>query len=103
VKAYTSHGRLVYACLCPLGEHVIPFERASAFYNGPLWSWNRDLEKPTLAPSIKSSGGRGGAHVCHHFLRNGRIEFCADSTHEHAGKTVELPDLSPETIALYQE
>jgi len=27
---------------------------------------------------------------CHSFIRDGQIEFCSDSTHELAGKTVRL-------------
>lgn len=29
-------------------------------------------------------------NICHSFVRNGKIEFLSDCTHELAGKTVEL-------------
>lgn len=71
------------------------------------WSFNGDFQNPTFSPSIKVTGThfiteeesvrvmRGEKVsprklVCHSFIRNGKIEFCGDCTHEHAGKTLEL-------------
>jgi len=53
------------------------------------WHFNGDLAAPTLMPSImiKSQGA-----VCHSIVRQGRIQFFLDSTHELRGKTVDLPD-----------
>jgi hypothetical protein len=45
-------------------------------------------DRPTVSPSILATGQRR----CHSFVRDGMIEFLADSEHELAGKTVELPD-----------
>lgn len=72
-----------------------------------IWTFDGNLERPTLAPSVKVTGSRfiGGpesdptdkalwpAFVCHSFVRGGRIQFLADSTHALAGKTVDLPDI----------
>lgn len=30
---------------------------------------------------------------CHSFVRDGKIEFLGDCTHEMAGTTIELPDV----------
>lgn len=76
-----------------------------------VWSWNDDLAHPTFSPSIlvrgnqwpkdefpeyhKATHGRvapGGETVCHSFVRDGRIQFLGDCTHELAGQVVDLPD-----------
>lgn len=51
------------------------------------WLWNGDVEKPTLSPSIRTTNG---TIVCHSLINDGMVNFCADSTHEFSGKTVEL-------------
>jgi hypothetical protein len=74
------------------------------------WSFNGDVDRPTLSPSILVRAGHHAPHwkqgdncwcgkdygfscyVCHSFVRDGKIEFCADSTHALAGKTVDLVD-----------
>jgi hypothetical protein len=71
-----------------------------------IWSFNGDMEKPTVSPSIlvKHSSyeyGEDGSPlpetvkdmVCHSYVRNGMIEFLPDSTHALAGKTVPLQDM----------
>ena len=84
------------------------------------WSFNGDLEKPTFAPSFKHSGircvfadgkwtgewvrdasGNTVPYVCHYTLTAGQLQFCSDSTHALAGKTVPLPQL-PEGLT-YEE
>lgn len=54
------------------------------------WGWNGSLELPTFEGSVLVTGGRGG--ICHSFVRDGRIEYLADSTHSLAGQTVDLPE-----------
>lgn len=56
----------------------------------PRWTWDGNLERPTISPSILTHYGRD---VCHSFIREGRIEFLIDSTHSLAGTTVDLPEL----------
>lgn len=61
------------------------------------WTWDGNLEAPTVSPSIKVQGGRQGSeHVCHSYLEGGRWRFLADSTHAFAGVTdvpmVPLPE-----------
>ena len=58
---------------------------------GPCWSFNGDMEKPTIRPSIRVFGGiREGVEQCHCFVRDGTIQFLDDSDHELAGQTVAL-------------
>jgi hypothetical protein len=80
------------AILCPACKycHVLNVERDG----GSRWSWNDDLERPTFSPSLLVRRRRGGPEICHSFIRGGRIEYCADSTHALAGLTVDLPCFS---------
>lgn len=73
---------------CPGCEqlHRIPVNKPQSS-NGCQWSWNGDVENPSFSPSINIVGR------CHYFIRNGNIEFCADSKHALSGKTVPLPDI----------
>lgn len=56
------------------------------------WTWDGNLEAPTLSPSILVSYG-AGARSCHSFVRNGQWQYLEDCTHELAGQTVDLPPL----------
>lgn len=61
------------------------------------WHFNGDIEKPTVSPSVLTRSrftGQTPKMICHFFIREGRAEFCTDSTHQFAGKTVELPERS---------
>ena len=60
---------------------------------GPSWAFNGDMDRPTFSPSILVRWGSGDPKRCHSFIRDGRIEFCSDSTHALAGKTVDLPEI----------
>lgn len=40
------------------------------------WTWNGSLDKPTLSPSVKVSGGRDGRELWHGWLRDGRFVSC---------------------------
>ena len=64
------------------------------------WTFNGNLDKPTFAPSFKHSGhhfekrsDNSVAFVCHYVLTDGILNFCTDSTHGLAGKSVPLPKL----------
>ena len=59
------------------------------------WDFNGDHDKPTFDPSLKVRGYCGPEMpngVCHSWIKNGKIIFLPDSTHELAGQTVDLPD-----------
>ena len=59
------------------------------------WSWNGSYDKPTFAPSLLINREKqGGYPLCHSSVRDGRIQFLNDCTHELAGKTVEMEDAS---------
>ena len=55
---------------------------------GPVWSFNGDMEKPTVRASLLVKG----QFTCHSFITDGKIEYLGDCTHNLAGKTVEMED-----------
>ncbi len=76
------------------------------------WSFDGNVDRPTFNPSVKITGvqsvvvkgewtgewvrdaqGKPLRYCCHYILTAGRLNFCPDSTHALAGKTVDLPDL----------
>ena len=80
---------------CKMG-HAVYVDRPSAV-NGARWTFNGDMEKPTFTPSLLVRFPRAGKiEVCHSFVRLGQIMYLTDSTHELAGKTVDLVDIDIE-------
>lgn len=66
---------------------------------GPhAWKWNGSVDLPTFSPSMLATwtdhpdGKTPVDRRCHSFVRDGRIQFLADCTHDLAGQTVDLPD-----------
>ena len=82
------------------------------------WNFNGDLNRPTFHPSLLVRSGhfsqyhkddddcwctynkkhpeekvRFSCYICHSFIRDGKIQFLNDCTHEYAGKTIELPEI----------
>lgn len=53
------------------------------------WSFNGDVVKPTVSPSLLSRG----QILCHLFIRDGKLEYLSDSQHEFAGQTIEMVEL----------
>lgn len=106
-KASRAEGGLVLfhcpGCKCCHGPRV------EVSGSGPIWGWNESLDSPTFTPSILVRGTvpitdeeagrimRGEKvepkpFICHSYVTDGKIQFLPDSTHEFAGKTVDLPD-----------
>lgn len=58
------------------------------------WSWNGDVDKPTLRPSILTRSDYGKkAYVCHSQVTDGMVQFLTDSTHSLAGTNCDLIDV----------
>ncbi len=55
------------------------------------WTWNGDTEKPTVNPSALSDDGMG--NISHLFIRDGKLVYLNDCTHELKGKTVDMVDI----------
>lgn len=64
------------------------------------WTFNGDVERPTFSPSVNvrwELPEGGGEERNHFFVRDGKIEYCGDCTHELAGQTHNLvPFTEPE-------
>ncbi|MEH6477690.1 MAG: DUF6527 family protein [Sneathiella sp.] len=79
-------GLFVFDCPgCGYGHHV------RTFGDGPNWTFNNDLEKPTVSPSLLVCASYPKQR-CHSFVKDGKIQFLNDCFHELAGQTVELPE-----------
>jgi len=94
LKKY-SEGFIHYCPGCK-EMHCIPTEPHAKLQ----WSFNGNENSATFSPSVRNTTPEYKdedcivqATCCHYFIRGGQIEFCGDSTHELAGKTVELPDI----------
>lgn len=77
---------LMYSCPACGANHFVLVEgtpKADVSDNGERWKWNLDRQKPTIDPSVRvrhplGEDERKWKTVCHHHLRNGVIETCAD-------------------------
>lgn len=78
-----------YYFYCPGCKHAHLFEV-------PRWTFNGNLEKPTFSPSLRvfytHPETKRDVTVCHLFIKEGMIEFCADSPHDLKGQTVTMAD-----------
>lgn len=70
------------------GLHILA---VNTTLKNPSWTFDGNLELPTLSPSILTK--RGGVYVCHSFLNAGIFQFLGDCTHKFAGQYVPMPDL----------
>lgn len=80
--ALLEGGRVAFLCPGCEDYHVVDGS----------WSFNGDLERPTIRPSVLCRAPGAPIPVCHSFVTDGRIEFLADSSHALAGQTVNLLD-----------
>ncbi len=60
--------------------------RDQDLFRKATWSFDGNLEEPTIKPSIVSHG----SILCHFVVTSGKIFFCLDSQHELAGKIIEM-------------
>lgn len=85
----TRDGYLYWCPGCKSAHHV--WCNASS---GPNWSFNGDEQKPTFNPSVRhfvpAQDGEPEETTCHYFIRDGMIDYCTDSQHEFAGKTIPM-------------
>lgn len=59
---------------------------------GPRWSFNANVNRPTLKPSILATA-EPTPYRCHFFLTDGRAQFLTDCSHDKKGQTLPLPEL----------
>jgi hypothetical protein len=83
---------------------------------GPTWTWDGSVDKPTFSPSVLVQGSKftekgqadydawkaagfpkhddkfeSIATVCHSFVKDGKMQFLGDCTHQLANQTVDIP------------
>lgn len=88
----------------PVGELTLPVMIGGTRKGTPNWTWNGDIDKPTLKPSVKTTkwigknschddGGPSRQVICHTWVTDGKVQFLDDTTHELRGQTVNLLDV----------
>jgi len=76
------------------------------------WIFNSNYYNPTFSPSINETFGKEGQSYedfkkdpnprrNHVFIRNGKIEYLSDCTHELAGQVVDIPELTYDEMRRY--
>ena len=78
-KVKSEPGTQKYMFFCPGCK-------CAHYFTTPDWSFNDDMVKPTVSPSILTRT----SILCHSFVRDGNIQFLTDCEHELAGETVAL-------------
>lgn len=73
----------------PSGHVLLPVQIKGTRDGTGNWTWNGDTERPTLRPSILTTGG---TWKCHTWITDGKAIFLPDSTHEFSGQTLDLLD-----------
>lgn len=101
-RFWNIHDRLwYYYHQCPACKHPHQYVVASDD-QCRYWKFNHNVLKPTFYPSMRRESTiprtpeeqrqRVTYTECHYFVRDGMIDFCTDSPHHLAGKTVPLPE-----------
>lgn len=79
---------------CPVKHRSIPVILNGQRSGTPCWTWNGDVDRPTLMPSVRTSYYKpSGEYICHSWITDGRVQFLTDSTHANAGKTLDLMEV----------
>lgn len=85
-----SESSLNYQFMCPGCGDLHAFN--------DKWRFNQNMERPTISPSLLVEGYLGKKNgvaqygTCHSFIKDGRIQFLNDCTHDLRGQTVEIPE-----------
>ena len=64
------------------------------------WQFNQDFERPTISPSFLQQGFIGFKNevpmygTCHSFVKDGKIQFLGDCTHDLKNQIIELLQFS---------
>ena len=83
----------------PTKNLILPVVLKNATRAGTgCWSWNGDVDRPTLKPSILSHGTNedGTPWRCHSFVNDGVVQFLEDCSHELGGHSVPMPEHEPD-------
>lgn len=95
----------------PVGVLTLPVILKGSRAGTHCWTWNGDIDKPTLRPSVLTQGTermtdaeynaiRSGARIeprpyrCHTWVNDGQAQFLDDCSHELRGQTVDMLEVS---------
>lgn len=83
---------LKFYCLACKESHIVCVGKKS--YWRQIWTFNNDYNKPTINPSILVSVNYPNyTSICHSFIKEGKIQYLNDCTHNMKGTTIELLDI----------
>lgn len=87
-----SNCKGLYLAECPGCKTLHQIHTVRSNPNGPNWSFNGDMLKPTFSPSLFVNRDQSNPTqpACHSFIRNGVWQFLNDCTHELAGQNVPM-------------
>lgn len=74
---------------CILEKRILPVMLQGKREGTKNWTWNGNVDFPTLRPSILT---RDDNVTCHSFVNDGIVEFLNDSTHDKSGMKISLLD-----------
>jgi hypothetical protein len=91
----------------PVGKLHLPVIQSGTRAGTGCWTWNGNVDKPTLRPSVLHEGTyvctdaehatlMAGGHVeprhyrCHTWVNDGQAQFLDDCSHELRGQTVDM-------------
>lgn len=79
----------------PTGRLTLPVIRSGTRDGTNCWSWNGDVDAPTIRPSVKTEGVdySGEKFICHSWINDGHAQFLEDCSHELRNTTVALIDI----------
>ena len=92
----------------PSGRRFLPVQLKGTREGTGNWTWNGDVESPTLKPSLLITGGcrisateTTGDYRCHTWITDGKAQFLPDSNHSLTGQTLDLIDLGNDNPSAY--
>jgi len=94
----------------PFMNRFVPVQIKGTREGTGNWTWNGDVDYPTLKPSLLWAGVRETTDedlerldagipldatkvVCHTWITDGKVQFLSDCTHDLVNQTVDLFDL----------
>lgn len=95
VREINREGKLIgYTFYCPGCQHN---HAIYTNYDGhPKWDFNGDIQKPKFNPSLLVTVRNHSdpkKRRCHSFIRDGKIQFLSDCTHNLADRTINMVDI----------
>lgn len=74
----------------PTGILTLPVILKGTREGTNCWSWNGDVDSPTIKPSVKTEGHD---FLCHSWINDGQAIFLDDCSHDLRNSTVALLDV----------